>query len=29
VRDVIDQRIDGQPLDEQGEKLAERQGWKR
>lgn len=29
VRDVIDQRIDGQPLDEQGERLAQRQGWKR
>jgi hypothetical protein len=29
VRDVIDQRIDGKPLDEQGEKLAERQGWRR
>lgn len=29
VRDVIEQRIEGQPLDEQGEKLAERQGWRR
>jgi hypothetical protein len=29
VRDVIEQRIDGQPLDEQGERLAERQGWRR
>lgn len=29
VRDVIDQRMNGQPLDEQGEKLAERQGWRR
>jgi hypothetical protein len=29
VRDVVAQRIDGKPLDEQGERLAERQGWKR